>query len=323
MAEAEQPPPAAPAPLPVSDGVPHPTIAAPRLPSRRLRNCTQGVGQFLTNLFAPIISEDPPGEEAEDDDEDSGPVIPKYDENGRRLKSDGTAIVRPEGVKVALAKASTAKPDETPADRLHALGIDTSKGALSYLSPTRLAFFEASLDEAKKHILRKAPNVATTLASDLLKLTKLPKYMLCQVPWGGKRNGSQSATLRMKVVDPPFEPHASKKKAGELRLCVETEQSGTRWVMVTGAMSSTGQDNLVKLNTNFGDVLLLPPDEPTRWTWLLAANAGLHRASPLRCMLDQAAVRGRATSPPSGHILTLFPLRRSRSPGIQRRWSTS
>ena len=307
--EEAAPPPAAPAPPPVSDGVPHPTVATPRLPSRRLRNCTQGVGQFLSNLFAPIISEEPPGEEAEED-EDSGPVIPKFDEVGRRLKSDGTPIVRPEAVKVALAKASTAKPAETPADRLRALGIDTSKGPLSYLSPTRLAFFEASMDEAKKHIMKKAPHVATMLASDLLKLTGMPKYMLCQLPWGGKRNASQSATLRMKVVDPPYEPHAKKKKAGELRLCVETEQSGTRWVMVTGGWCSTGQDNLVKLTTSGGEVLLLPPDEPTRWTWLLAANAGLHRASPLRCMLDQASVRGGPTSfrtlsltPPAAHAL--------------------
>jgi hypothetical protein len=270
--------------VPAADSVPEPVVATPRLPSRRVRSCATGVGTFLANIFAPIVLETP--------EEVAAAPRPKFDDHGRRLRSDGVPVILSERAKTAVVKANEAKvaPPVTVRERLLKLGIDPSKGALQYLSPLRLAYFEASLDEAKKHIYRKAPVQSNTLAMELLRQCEVPKYMLVVISWGTKKNNSQSATVKLRVKDKRTAP-GEKKQGGQLQLCVSSEAGGVKWVQVVGAASSTGPDNVLRVSTvNDGDVVLQPADEPTRWAWLLAVNAGLHRVSPIRCVLDQAAI---------------------------------
>ena len=40
---------------------------------------------------------------------------------------------------------------------------------------------------------------------------------------------------------------------------------------------------------NVGNVMVVCDDEPARWKWFCAVNAGLHRVAAARMMLDQAA----------------------------------
>jgi len=276
----------APEPL-LLDGIPTPAARPPRLPSRRVRTCVTGFNTFFANLFAPIVTESP--------EEEAGTAPPrrKRDETGLRLRSDGKPVVLSEKAKAAVKTASEeqalkakGKAPATVRERLQKDGIDLSKGSLQYLSSLRLAQFEASLDPAKKHIYRRAQEQANMLASEHLKRSRQPKSMLVVLPWGSKKN-TQSATVQMKVHDPPYSPDGA-LLGGELLLSVSA--GGLRVVQVLSAASSTGPDNVIRVGTKDGEVVLQPADEQMRWAWVLALNAGLHRVAAVKCMMDQSAI---------------------------------
>jgi hypothetical protein len=114
--------------------------------------------------------------------------------------------------------------------------------------------------------------------------------MSVALPWGPKKGNNQICTLRLKVCDAPYNPEDRSPKAGELRLVIKTETSGNKTVVVTGCAANTGPDNVITVNAGAdGTILLSTTDEPARWRWVLALNAGLHRCAPIRCMMDQAA----------------------------------
>jgi len=169
-------------------------------------------------------------------------------------------------------------------------GIDPKEGMLKYMSPKRLREFLEFLDSPKKHIFRKAPKIANSLAMKLLEECSKATIMSVALPWGAKKGNNQGATVRLKVVDPPYIPGPPTPRAGQLKLVLVTEAGGTKEALITGMSANTGPDNVVGVICGpEGQVLLSTVDEPTRWKWVLAINAGLHRTSAIRCMMDQAA----------------------------------
>ena len=174
--------------------------------------------------------------------------------------------------------------------QLMAIGINPKEGMLKYMSPKRLREFYLLLDGPKKHIFCKAPKIANALAMKLLEECSAPCLMSVALPWGAKKGNNQSAMIRLKVVDPPYDPSNRGPRAGQLRLVIETEAAGTKTVTITGISANTGPDNVIGVLAGLdGQILLSTTDEPQRWKWVLALNAGLHRTAAIRCMMDQAA----------------------------------
>jgi len=247
-----------------------------RPPSRRLRGCLGGVALFLGNLFAPFAPEPAPPE----------PRV-KLDALGNRLGPDGKPLRarRQERAEQEVVAAQVGAREE-----LVALGINPKQGPLQYLSAKRLKEFVDALDPVKKHIYRKAPKIANALAMDLVQQCSKPTLMTVALPWGSKKGNNQSATVCLKVKDPPYDPDDKTPRSGQLLLVLETEGSSAKSVAVTGCNANTGPDNVIGLVLGKeGTVLLSTADEPTRWKWLLAVNAGLHRVAAIKCMLDQTA----------------------------------
>lgn len=248
----------------------------PRKQSRRIRNCVEGVNRFMANLFAPILPE-PPGPE---------PRV-RLDKDGNKLGPDGKPVRLPRKERVVEEE----KQKELSAiEELMALGINPKKDPImKNMSNTRLKQFVDAMDPVKRHIYRKAPQVASKQAMKLVEECGKTTLMTVALPWGPKKGNNQTAAVKLKVKDPPYDPNQRGPRAGTLLLVVETE-GNVKSVPVTGVTASTGADNVVVLNCgNEGQLLLTLTDEPNRWKWFLAINAGLHRVSAIRCMLDQAA----------------------------------
>jgi len=263
------------APGPAADDAAAAEATKPR--SRRLRTCASGVALFFGNFFAPFLPEPPPP---------AGPRIIVVD--GVRMQADGVTPVR------LPRKARQAQEvlDEQKAAmaELTAAGINPKEGMLKYMSPKRLREFLEFIDAPKKHIFRKAPKIANTLAMKLVEECSKPTIMSVALPWGPKKGNNQSATVRLKIVDPPYNPADRTPHAGQLQLVIETESGGIKHANVTGLSANTGPDNVIGLQCGAeGQLLLSTVDEPTRWKWALAINAGLHRTAAIRCMMDQAA----------------------------------
>ena len=251
--------------------------AASRPRSRRLRTCAGDVTRFFGNFFAPFLPEPAPP---------PGPRIVVVD--GVRMQADGKTPVRlPRKQRQAQEVLDEQK---AAVAELMAVGINPKEGMLKYMSPKRLREFYEFLDAPKKHIFRKAPKIANTLAMKLLEECSKPTIMSVALPWGPKKGNNQSATVRLKVVDPPYDPLVRTPRAGQLKLVVETEIGGVKQVAITALSANTGPDNVIGVQCGpDGQVLLSTIDEPTRWKWVLAINTGLHRTSAIRCMMDQAA----------------------------------
>ena len=251
--------------------------AASRPRSRRLRTCAGDVTRFFGNFFAPFLPEPPPP---------AGPRIVVVD--GVRMQADGKTPVRlPRKQRQAQEVLDEQK---AAVAELTAAGINPKEGMLKYMSPKRLREFYEFLDAPKKHIFRKAPKIANTLAMKLLEECSKPTIMSVALPWGPKKGNNQSATVRLKVVDPPYNPLDRTPRAGQLKLVIETEIGGVKQVAITALSANTGPDNVIGVQCGpDGQVLLSTIDEPTRWKWVLAINTGLHRTSAIRCMMDQAA----------------------------------
>ncbi len=248
----------------------------PRAPSRRLRTCSANLSLFLLNMFAPFLPEPPP------------PAPRVIVVNGVRMQPDGKTPIRLHR-KERVAQAVLDDESDARAQLL-AIGINPNEGMLQYMAPKRLRDFYISLDAPKKHIFCKCPKVANALAMTLVHECCKPSLMSVALPWGSKKGNNQSATVRLKIIDPPYTPDDRSPKPGQLRLVLETEAGGTKAVAVTGMSANTGPDNvIVVLAGAEGQILLSFTDEPARWKWVLAINAGMHRVAPIRCMMDQAA----------------------------------
>ena len=245
-------------------------------PSRRIRTCVEGLNRFLLNLFAPILPE-PPGPE---------PRV-KLDSEGNRLGPDGKPVRVKRAERVAQEEK---KKEQTAVEELMALGINPKKDPImKNMSNTRLKQFVDALDGVKKHIYKKAPHVASQQAMKLVDECSKTTLMTVALPWGPKKGNNQTAAVKLKVKDPPYDPNDRGPRAGTLLLVVETE-GNVRSVGITGVTATTGSDNVISVTCGRdGQVLLTTTDEPTRWKWFLAINAGLHRVAAIRCMLDQAA----------------------------------
>jgi hypothetical protein len=251
-------------------------VMEPRAPSRRLRTCSASLSLFLLNLFAPFLPEPPP------------PAPRVIVVNGVRMQPDGKTPIRLHR-KERVAQAVLDDESDARAQLL-AIGINPNEGMLQYMAPKRLRDFYISLDAPKKHIFCKCPKVANALAMTLVHECCKPSLMSVALPWGSKKGNNQSATVRLKIIDPPYTPDDRSPKPGQLRLVLETEAGGTKAVAVTGMSANTGPDNvIVVLAGTEGQILLSFTDEPARWKWVLAINAGMHRVAPIRCMMDQAA----------------------------------
>lgn len=244
-------------------------------PSRRLRTCASGLGSFVTNLFAPILPEPAP------------PPPRVVVVNGVRMSADGKTPLRlPRKAREQVALLDS---QADAREQLLALGINPSEGLLKYLSPKRLKEFYDMLDAPKKHIFCKAPKIANTLATQLLEECSRDCLVSVALPYGSKKGNTQSATVRLKVVDPPYNPDDKTPRPGLLRMMVAVE-AGKRTLTISGVSSSTGPDNVITIKLGpDGQMLLSTTDEPTRWKWVLAINAGLHRVAAIKCMMDQAA----------------------------------
>lgn len=249
---------------------------APRPPSHRIRTCVEGVSRFVTNLLAPIMPEPPPPE----------PRV-RLDKDGNKLGPDGKPVRLPRKERLAEEEK---KKEMTAVDELMAIGINPKKDPImKNMSNTRLKQFVDALDGVKRHIYKKAPQIASKQAMKLVEECGQTTLMTVALPWGPKKGNNQTAAVKLKVKDPPYDPNEKGPRAGTLLLVVETE-GNVKSVAITAVSANTGSDNVVSLTCGKdGQLLLTLTDEPSRWKWFLAINAGLHRVSAIRCMLDQAA----------------------------------
>ena len=240
----------------------------------RDRGCAASFGEFFSRLFSPAAAAPAP------------PRPRVLVVKGVRVGPDGKPLRLQRKARAALALQ---EGQAAVRQQLVDLHIDVDTGLLSSFSSARLKQFLEALDAPKKHIFNKAPEVAATLGVDLLAELSKPTLVSVALPWGRKKGHAVSASLRLKVVDPPYDPGARGPRPGALRLLVDAE-AGRRGVTIVGVNANTSPDNVVGvLTSDAGQVLINTRDEPARWKWLLAINTGLHRVSATKVLMDQAA----------------------------------
>ena len=131
---------------------------------------------------------------------------------------------------------------------------------------------------------------AHALAATILKMLAEPCDLNVALPWPslkGKGN-KQGGTVMLRVKTVAFTPDAGTgRRPGKLMLSIQTEKAAARETQVNKCVASMGHDNCLDFWTPEGNVLLWLEDEPTRWTWLLGVNAGLHLAGASKIMMDQ------------------------------------
>jgi len=113
------------------------------------------------------------------------------------------------------------------------------------------------------------------------------------VPWSTKKGkgNKQPGTIALRVKELEYTPDTgTARRAGVLQLSIVTKGCAVRWVKVSKCVTTLGTDNNLEVTCPDGNLLVEFLDEPTRWTWFLAINAGLHRAGTAKVLLDQPAL---------------------------------
>lgn len=231
--------------------------------SRRLRSCVAGVGTWWQGMLDTVLPPPPP---------------------------PPSKLSRKEKIRKKEAHQA-----ESMRKKLFKAGINLKEAGISHLSDKRLREFYEKLDDNKKRIFTKAPKVATLSAAKLFEEYTHNIFVTVQLPWGMKRGHNIPVMVKFTVEEAPYDPDEPGPKQGYLRMTVEQEGGlfgpELKSVYVMGVHTTTGADNIVTINTfnNMGNVMIMAPDEPTRWKWFCAVNAGLHRVAAARVMLDQPA----------------------------------
>jgi len=134
---------------------------------------------------------------------------------------------------------------------------------------------------------------AYALAADVLRLCAAQADAQVALPWPTKKGkgNKQPGQVALRVRELAYTPDAGTgRREGVLQLSVQVDGQPLRWVKVSKCATTLGADNNLDVMCPEGNLLLEFVDEPTRWTWFLAINAGLHRAGTGRVMLDQPAL---------------------------------